>query len=330
MGLATEFSANNDPTLKGAAVNTGIGALAGGTIPFLGALKNKIAPSAATAGISKETLKQLKGSNDVLEIFSKLQDEKGSVDPAALLAAAERIAKSENGKFIIKELTALPEQGIAAAGTGIVAGNIAAKEKYGQDVLTGDSAQAHVHQVPQEPRTIDLDPPSPNDGSPIQLNSSKVTDEAFAKANDEALKELGLNPTEAPQNFKQRVEAKQAENKSNDLSTAIKANVSEVAKDPAIDKAMQDAFLKTGIQDPYNLLVNTLSENGNKSEIRSIVDKLVGGNADQNLKNRLTTKLTKAKTPQEVHDIIDAETAAAKAATEAPAPNTATGRGTGY
>ncbi len=97
---------------------------------------------------------------------------------------------------------------------------------------------------------------------------------------------------------------------SSNLTEVLKANGPEVMS--RFPEQTQKAFLDTGIKDPYNLLVNALAKEDNKTTIRSMVQQLVPG-TDTTTLNRITRKLTNAKTSGEVHDIIDAETAKASA-----------------
>ncbi len=89
-----------------------------------------------------------------------------------------------------------------------------------------------------------------------------------------------------------------------DLSEAIKSNMGKVNNAHFDDKVMQ-SYSDTGIQDPYNLTVNALARMTNKSDIRNVVQSLVGSGADSSTVNRLTKAFTAAQTPDEVHGIID-------------------------
>ena len=92
-----------------------------------------------------------------------------------------------------------------------------------------------------------------------------------------------------------------------DLSQVIKANMSSVAQNPQISPGIQAAYGKTGIQDPYNLLMHALAGNDKKSDVRSAVEQMTGS-TDSGLINRLTKKITDAKTPEDVHAAINDET----------------------
>jgi hypothetical protein len=105
----------------------------------------------------------------------------------------------------------------------------------------------------------------------------------------------------------------QAAQQTNDLSEAIKANAVNTTGNKAFGDAVQQAYRNTGIQDPYNLTMHALGSMTNKSDVRQVVEQLVG-NSDGNTVNRLTKQFTKAGNADDVRSIIDGETARAQGA----------------
>lgn len=316
-GVLNQVATNAKPTFKGAAKEAGVGAVLGGSLPIVGGVVGRVANKFKSSK-AKKIIDTLTNTVDIETTAKILNKQAPELEGPALRAAADALAK-ETDPSNIEAIIGIAKDPELAQLDGVYSA------------------------FSPDPRSLPegMQPPR-QEGGP----NANRTDEEFRRLQQDAIREAGgevgdttpaiergygqkpekQNPEDAAnaqavEEYNKAIETgtpayERGYGKPADLTDTIKTNAQNVKGNPHFDEKMQQAFLETGIQDPYNLIINTLSRMSNKGDVRDAVTQLMGGRTlDSQTLNRLTSKLTNAKTAREVQDIIDAETAKSAAVT---------------